>query len=147
MQGSIAQKVAGKGSPGPAGVDWSSVTRGAAPATADPTGWCYTNTVTAPRSRIAEGVAGLSATVTHVRVGSTVDGVIPSGSENHVVPGIALQSVVAITADTPLSESLSEVGYWLVFLSFLPAVLGALAVDSMLAPVQNIVDTSAVMSG
>lgn len=41
----------------------------------------------------------------------------------------------------PLSESLSEVGYWLVFLLFLPAVLGALAVEGMLTPAQNMVDS------
>ena len=39
-----------------------------------------------------------------------------------------------------LSESLAEVGYWLVFLLFLPAVLGALAIEGLLDPVQNMVD-------
>lgn len=45
------------------------------------------------------------------------------------------------TSGTSLTSSLSEVGYWLVFLLFLPAILGALAVEGLLEPVQNMVDT------
>lgn len=41
-----------------------------------------------------------------------------------------------------LTASLAEVGYWLVFLLFLPAILGALAVEGLLTPVQNMVDTT-----
>ncbi len=44
-------------------------------------------------------------------------------------------------ASSSLSESLAEVGYWLVFLLFLPAILGALAVEGLLVPVQNMIDT------
>ena len=39
-----------------------------------------------------------------------------------------------------LSASLAEAGYWLVFLLFLPAVLGALAVEGLLQPVRDMVD-------
>lgn len=39
----------------------------------------------------------------------------------------------------PVSQTLSETVYWLIFLLFLPAVLGALKMDGLLAPVQNMV--------
>jgi hypothetical protein len=37
---------------------------------------------------------------------------------------------------TPLAKSLGEIVYWLVFILFLPAVLGALALDGLLDPVR-----------
>lgn len=40
----------------------------------------------------------------------------------------------------PLSKTLSDAVYWLVFLLFLPAVLDALAVDGLLGPVQSAID-------
>ncbi len=40
----------------------------------------------------------------------------------------------------PLSKTLGEVVYWLVFLFFLPAILGALKLEGLLAPVTNIVN-------
>jgi len=40
----------------------------------------------------------------------------------------------------PVSESLGNVLYWLVFLIFLPAVLGALDMSGLLEPVQGMVD-------
>ncbi len=40
----------------------------------------------------------------------------------------------------PLSQTLGEAIYWLVFLLFLPAVLGALAVEGLLEPVQGMID-------
>ena len=40
----------------------------------------------------------------------------------------------------PLSQTLSEAVYWLVFLFFLPAILSPLGLDGLLAPVQNLVD-------
>ncbi|HEX9779770.1 MAG TPA: mechanosensitive ion channel [bacterium] len=39
-----------------------------------------------------------------------------------------------------ISETVSEAGYWLVFLFFLPAVLGALAMEGLLAPVQQMLN-------
>ena len=43
------------------------------------------------------------------------------------------------TADGPtLGRSLGEAAYWLVFLLFLPAVLGALSLNGLLAPVQEL---------
>jgi hypothetical protein len=41
---------------------------------------------------------------------------------------------------TPMSKTLSEAAYWLVFLLFLPAVLGALNLTGLLLPVQGMVD-------
>ena len=41
--------------------------------------------------------------------------------------------------DLPLTKAVSEAAYWLVFLFFLPALLDALAVPGLLAPVQDIV--------
>ena len=40
----------------------------------------------------------------------------------------------------PLSQTLGEAVYWLVFLLFLPAVLGALALEGLLEPVQGLTD-------
>ncbi len=40
----------------------------------------------------------------------------------------------------PISENLGNVLYWLVFLLFLPAVLGALELTGLLSPVQGMVD-------
>lgn len=40
----------------------------------------------------------------------------------------------------PLSQTLSEAVYWLVFLFFLPAILGRLGLHGLLEPVQNLVD-------
>ena len=43
--------------------------------------------------------------------------------------------------ETPgLSDGLGETVYWLVFLLFLPAILGALALEGLLQPVQSLVD-------
>lgn len=43
-------------------------------------------------------------------------------------------------AAVSVSGSIGEAIYWLVFLFFLPAVLGALALEGLLAPVQSLVD-------
>lgn len=40
----------------------------------------------------------------------------------------------------PLAQTLGDAVYWLVFLLFLPAVLGALAVEGLLGPVQGMVN-------
>ena len=40
----------------------------------------------------------------------------------------------------PLSRTLADAVYWLVFLLFLPAFLGALAIEGLLAPVQGLTD-------
>ena len=40
----------------------------------------------------------------------------------------------------PLSKSLGEAVYWLIFLLFLPAILGALGLTGILQPVQGMVD-------
>lgn len=43
-------------------------------------------------------------------------------------------------AGLPLSQTLGEAVYWLVFLLFLPALLGALALEGIVAPVQGMID-------
>ncbi len=40
----------------------------------------------------------------------------------------------------PLSKTLADAVYWLVFLLFLPAILSALPLEGLLTPVQNLVD-------
>lgn len=40
----------------------------------------------------------------------------------------------------PISDSIGHVGYWVVLLLFLPMVLGALGLQGLLLPVQNLVD-------
>ncbi|MHC4432730.1 MAG: mechanosensitive ion channel, partial [Planctomycetota bacterium] len=46
----------------------------------------------------------------------------------------------AIAAPRGLAKSMGDVVYWLVFLLFLPAILGALAIQGILGPVQSMVD-------
>ncbi len=41
--------------------------------------------------------------------------------------------------DLPMTKTIAEASYWLVFLLFLPAILDALAVPGLLAPVQDMV--------
>ena len=48
--------------------------------------------------------------------------------------------VEAGTATATVSTSLGEAVYWLVWFLFLPGILGALAVEGLLRPVQNVVD-------
>ena len=43
-------------------------------------------------------------------------------------------------ASTSVANSVTEAVYWLVFLLFLPAILGALALEGLLQPVQSLVD-------
>lgn len=66
-----------------------------------------------------------------------------------LVRGIARRGLAATSLDDslarqagvrPVGESLSTVLYWLVILLFLPAVLGALGVEGLLAPVEGMVD-------
>lgn len=40
----------------------------------------------------------------------------------------------------PVSESISDVAYWLIILMFLPAILGTLKLEGLLVPVQGMVD-------
>jgi hypothetical protein len=40
----------------------------------------------------------------------------------------------------PIAKTVSEAVYWLVFLLFLPAILGALKLDGLLQPVQSMID-------
>lgn len=42
--------------------------------------------------------------------------------------------------EIPLAKSVSDTVYWLVFLLFLPAILGALNLDGLLSPVQGMMD-------
>ena len=44
------------------------------------------------------------------------------------------------TERVPLSKTLGDVVYWLVFLLFLPAILGTLALEGLLQPVQSLVN-------
>lgn len=41
---------------------------------------------------------------------------------------------------TPVSRSLADAAYWIVFLLFLPAVLGVLGLESLLLPVQELIN-------
>ena len=41
---------------------------------------------------------------------------------------------------TPLTKTVGDIVYWLIFLLFLPAVLGALNLEGLLKPVQNMLD-------
>lgn len=51
------------------------------------------------------------------------------------------QAGVDTDEDMPLTKTLSEATYWLTFLLFLPAMLDALKVPGMLAPVEGMVDS------
>jgi hypothetical protein len=43
------------------------------------------------------------------------------------------------TGSIPLSKTISETGYWLVFLLFLPAILGALNMPGIMEPIQGMI--------
>ena len=45
----------------------------------------------------------------------------------------------------PLSQTIGDVAYWLVFLFFLPAVVGALALEGLLGPVQGMLEQRAYL--
>jgi len=49
-------------------------------------------------------------------------------------------NVPSAPAGQGLAKSMGDVVYWLVFLLFLPAILGALALEGILGPVQSMVD-------
>ena len=57
-----------------------------------------------------------------------------------VAPAAQAGAAVQSRTGKPLSETLSEVVYWLVWLLFLPAILGALGLEGILAPVQGMLD-------
>ena len=44
------------------------------------------------------------------------------------------------TQEKPISQSLGEIAYWLVFLVFLPAILGVFQLEGLLAPAQSMID-------
>ncbi len=50
------------------------------------------------------------------------------------------QAEVEAPETTPVSETLGTVVYWLVFLVFLPAVIGVLGLEGLLEPVQGVVN-------
>lgn len=71
-----------------------------------------------------------------------------------VVKAVATRALAATSVDDrlsseagmrPISESLGGVLYWLVFLVFLPGILGALEMQGLLGPVQGMVDEMLAM--
>lgn len=52
---------------------------------------------------------------------------------------LAMQADVEAPDTTTVSETLGNVIYWLVFLLFLPAIIGALGLQGLLSPVQEVV--------
>ena len=67
-----------------------------------------------------------------------------------VVKGLAMmrfderfrdQTEVPVVGEYVLSKGIGETVYWLVFLLFLPAILGALAVEGLLDPVKGLTET------
>jgi hypothetical protein len=57
------------------------------------------------------------------------------GVDKRASEGAGLQE-----GQVPLSQSVGEAVYWLVWLFFLPAILGALRLESLMVPVQNLVN-------
>jgi hypothetical protein len=57
------------------------------------------------------------------------------GVDKRASDGAGLQE-----GQVPLSQSVGEAVYWLVWLFFLPAILGALRLESLMLPVQHLVD-------
>lgn len=53
---------------------------------------------------------------------------------------LANQADMETPEGAPLSDTMGNVIYWLVFLLFLPAILGALSLQGLLTPVQNMID-------
>jgi hypothetical protein len=48
--------------------------------------------------------------------------------------------LVAEGRPVPLSQTIADIVYWAVFLFFLPAIIGALGLEGLLAPIQNMVN-------
>lgn len=53
---------------------------------------------------------------------------------------LAGQAGLETTTRIPLSQTLADIIYWGVFLLFLPAIIGALELEGLLAPIQNLVN-------
>jgi hypothetical protein len=77
-------------------------------------------------------VAWLLATVLRLIVSRGLHAV---GVDKRASDGAGLQE-----GQVPLSKAIGEAVYWLVWLFFLPALLGALRLQSLLVPVQNLVN-------
>ena len=69
-------------------------------------------------------------------VGTATAGATAAPAAPAARAGVAVQD----RTGKPLSETLSEVVYWLVWLLFLPGILGALGLEGILAPVQGMLD-------
>jgi hypothetical protein len=76
-------------------------------------------------------VAWLVATVLRLLVSKGLHAV---GVDKRASDGAGLQE-----GQVPLSKTVGEAVYWLVWLFFLPAILGALRLTSLMVPVQNLV--------
>ncbi|RMH03720.1 MAG: hypothetical protein D6704_12240 [Nitrospirae bacterium] len=50
------------------------------------------------------------------------------------------QTALAIESGRPLSQAIGETVYWLILLFFLPAILGALAVEGLMEPIRGLTD-------
>jgi hypothetical protein len=77
-------------------------------------------------------VAWLVATVLRLLVSKGLHAV---GVDKRASDGAGLQE-----GQVPLSKTVGEAVYWLVWLFFLPAILGALRLTSLMVPVQNLVN-------
>src|SRR5665648_1253864 len=53
---------------------------------------------------------------------------------------LSSEADIEVSEELAISTTLGNVTYWLVFLLFLPAVLGALGLQGLLEPVQGMVD-------
>lgn len=62
------------------------------------------------------------------------------GQTSTAAPSVPGTAASAAARPAPLSQTLAEVVYWLVFLLFLPAILSALQLPGILQPVQSMVD-------
>ncbi len=51
------------------------------------------------------------------------------------------QADLGLEGQAPLANSIGDVVYWFILLLFLPGILGALALEGLLAPVSNMMDT------
>ena len=86
-------------------------------------------------------VRALEASRLEQRLGLT-RGAAPTAQEPYAAgtPPPVGGTTGASAAPTGIARSMGDIVYWLVFLLFLPAILGALALQGILGPVQSMVD-------
>jgi small-conductance mechanosensitive channel len=88
-----------------------------------------------PRIIYAIGLAGLAWIVARLLKALTTRALVRVGVDKRV------SDSAEMTAEAPVSSAIGEAVYWLVWLLFLPAILGVLGLEGILVPIQAMLTT------